>query len=557
MVDFSPYVEYFRKYDQYITKLYRDLRKEEKVKIITNPFRLLKERNYTSYLPLQLENVDCDRPEVCEENPHKDCYHWIVSICMSQKHYKQLLKETRHVKEVFDTLKESFYEAINHQEGNPEGELEDKRMTRSLVKYEGMNREEASYLDDTLTVLEMFREDEAQNNQTRKRRFFAELGMFLAGVGAYANYRNIQKIKENIQILHEENKRQDRAIGMLSKFLRIVDTRVRIHTKMLNSLNVALTQLQYKMMGAIYLSQYKSFTTYVLRDAGYAMTRLLSGLTAATQNIESIYAYLRIMNSHHLDPTIMPVSQLRELLKYVQQEIEGSPRLELQLELNNHDIQGYYNVIRVTALMTDDVLFIVMTIPLKDTSLQMNVYKVHNLPLIHPKLNISVTYELEGKYLAIGHEGHYVSLPEEGELTMCLLTRGGLCKMNQALYPSDRVDWCIWALFIKDEKMVKRVCTYNIQKRNGNLAQSLGGYLWAISSVAAEKIQVRCLKETYIVEIRAVLQIIYIGDGCEGYSPSLAIAAKTEITSSFNIDSRVRFFISFNAEYQDQELIGL
>ena len=54
----------------------------------------------------------------------------------------------------------------------------------------------------------------------------------------------------------------------------------------------------------------------------------------------------------------------------------------------------------------DDVLFIVMTIPLKDTSLQMNVYKVHNLRLVHPKMNISVTYELEGKYLAVGHEGH-------------------------------------------------------------------------------------------------------------------------------------------------------
>ena len=54
-----------------------------------------------------------------------------------------------------------------------------------------------------------------------------------------------------------------------------------------------------------------------------------------------------------------------------------------------------------------------------------------------------------------------------------------------------------------------------------------------------------------------VLQIIYIGDRCEEYSPSLAIAAKTEITSSFNIYSRVRFFISFNAEYQDNEMIGL
>ena len=54
-----------------------------------------------------------------------------------------------------------------------------------------------------------------------------------------------------------------------------------------------------------------------------------------------------------------------------------------------------------------------------------------------------------------------------------------------------------------------------------------------------------------------VLRTTYIGDGCEGYSPSLAIAAKTEITSSFNIDSRVSFFISFNTEYQGNELISL
>ena len=199
----------------------------------------------------------------------------------------------------------------------------------------------------------------------------------------------------------------------------------------------------------------------MLRDAGYAMTRLLSGLTAATQNIESIYAYLRIMNSHHPDPTVMPVSQLRDLLEHVKKEIEGSPRLELPLKLNNHDIQGYYN--RVTALLVDDILFIVMTIPLKDTSLQMNVYKIHNLPLIHPKMNISVTYELEGQYLAVGQEGHYVSLPNEGYLAMCLLTRGGLCRMNQAMYPSDKIDWCVWALFKGDDRMISTICIYKIQ----------------------------------------------------------------------------------------------
>ena len=198
--------------------------------------------------------MDCSRPVVCEENPYKDCYHWFVSICMSQKHYKQLLKETRHVKEVFDTLKKSFYEAINHKEGKLEEEQEDKKMTRSVIIYNVMDLEEARYLDESLTVLEMFREDETQGNETRQKRFVADLGAFLAGIVAYANYKNIKKIKENIKILHEENKRQDEAIGMLDRFLKIVDTRVRIHTRMLNNINVLLTQLRYRLMGSIYLS---------------------------------------------------------------------------------------------------------------------------------------------------------------------------------------------------------------------------------------------------------------------------------------------------------------
>ena len=94
---------------------------------------------------------------------------------------------------------------------------DDKRMTRSIVRYEGMNREEANHLDETLAALEVFRENEAKSNQTREKRFFAELGTFLTGVGVYANYRNIQKIKENIKILYEENRNQDRARSMLSK----------------------------------------------------------------------------------------------------------------------------------------------------------------------------------------------------------------------------------------------------------------------------------------------------------------------------------------------------
>ena len=91
----------------------------------------------------------------------------------------------------------------------------------------------------------------------------------------------------------------------------------------------------------------------------------------------------------------------------------------------------------------------------------MIVYQAHNLPAIHPKLNVSVNYELEGKYLAIGQDGHHLALPSETDLGMCITSGGGLCKLNQALYPSDRVDWCIYALFKQDQETVNEHCTYN------------------------------------------------------------------------------------------------
>ena len=49
----------------------------------------------------------------------------------------------------------------------------------------------------------------------------------------------------------------------------------------------------------------------------------------------------------------------------------------------------------------DDFLLILLTIPLTDQSLEMDLYKIYNLPTLHPKLKIEFTYQIEGEYLAI------------------------------------------------------------------------------------------------------------------------------------------------------------
>ena len=54
---------------------------------------------------------------------------------------------------------------------------------------------------------------------------------------------------------------------------------------------------------------------------------------------------------------------------------------------------------------------LILIIPLVDQSLQVNLYKVHNLPMLHPTLNVHAQYELEGTYLMKLMEGLFVLLP--------------------------------------------------------------------------------------------------------------------------------------------------
>ena len=161
----------------------------------------------------------------------------------------------------------------------------------------------------------------------------------------------------------------------------------------------------------------------------------------------------------------------------------------------------------------------------------MNLYKVHNLSMLHPTLNVHVQYELEGPYLATMMEGMF-TLPTALDVKLCLVMNGHLCMFNQVLYPMGHTEWCISALFINDKNQIKKNCLLKTLNQTTNLAYSLNGYLCGISALVTEKLQVRCMMETHVITIKPPLQIVDIGNGCEAYSASIYIPAKSELTAT-------------------------
>ena len=96
---------------------------------------------------------------------------------------------------------------------------------------------------------------------------------------------------------------------------------------------------------------------------------------------------------------VIPPEIMHSLLQDIQTQMAHNPRLRLFDDVDKN-IWEFYENVKVTPIVMGDFLMVILTIPLVDESLQMNLYKVHNLPLLHPDLQIEVTYNLEGEYFA-------------------------------------------------------------------------------------------------------------------------------------------------------------
>ena len=371
------------------------------------------------------------------------------------------------------------------------------------------------------------------------------------------NAGQIKKIKENIAILRDATILQDQQIRELARYADLTAAGVRLHDTQIYRFQYRLLIVEDGIREMIDVTNFQIYTSYHVNTAQAILSRLQTGTISIENNIDKIFEYLRIMSNHKATSAVIPPVALRRLLIRIEDRMRANPRLRLPYDSRTGGIWKYYSVIKVTPIVMDRMLLILMTIPLLDKTLELNIYQVHNLPAIPPGQEVEALYQLESRYFAIGKHGQYVTLPTEQSVRICLQTELAICILEQALYPVEHVTWCIYVLFIDDEHRIKRDCKYTVSKVSGNRAISLGGYLWAISSIEQEQLQVRCLEETHMIEIQPPLQIVYLGNGCEGYSPSMFLPAKNEMTSHAQIESRREYFLQFNYIYTPDRYIGL
>ena len=214
--------------------------------------------------------------------------------------------------------------------------------------------------------------------------------------------------------------------------------------------------------------------------------RVYTSLYALQANTESLFKYMIALASQELNPMIIPPDILKNILHKIETDIKSHARLKL-CDDPETNIWSYYGTTKLTPIVLEDYLMLLLTVPLVDQSLHMNLYKVYNLPMLHPTLHVHVQYEIESSYLATVMDGMFITLPTALDVRLCLMMNGHLCMFNQALYPVEHMNWCIYALFINDKEQMERNCFLKSINCTTNLAYSLDRYLWAIKCLGSQE----------------------------------------------------------------------
>ena len=117
--------------------------------------------------------------------------------------------------------------------------------------------------------------------------------------------------------------------------------------------------------------------------------RVYTSLYALQSDTESLFKYMRALASQELNPMIIPPDILKNILHRIETDIKSHARLKL-CEDPETNIWSYYRTIKLTPIVLEDYLMQILTVPLVDQSLHMNLYKVYNISMLHPILHVHV-----------------------------------------------------------------------------------------------------------------------------------------------------------------------
>ena len=390
---------------------------------------------------------------------------------------------------------------------------------------------------------------EALKSTGRKLLFFP----FLNFLGILINKHRIDSIGNKVTTLLDNDQLQDDQIHHIANYMNM--TMIKVATLSKNQLSmITFTRdmaRQLKTLASTSLGVEKFFLIYELLMMEFNQLQHLLGVMQ--DELAMVREALVTVQTHKLTPKLVPPNKLFEYLEYIEKDLKTKPRLTLPGNFRE-DVWSFYSIIKVDPILTDNTIILSCVIPLVDESLNLHLYKVHNLPAVHKESKLMVKYNLESEYFAVSADNSFVTIPDSFAINFCEASRQHVCHLSAPLIPKEKCQACLCALFddlTSDQSTrIQKQCYVSASEIKSSQAVSLGENLWAVVPAREMVLFKHCHDKPERMQVTPPVTFVNLTGGCYAFTDDLYLTSQSHFSHMVDVIDRWIFVKNFETSFK-------
>ena len=140
------------------------------------------------------------------------------------------------------------------------------------------------------------------------------------------------------------------------------------HSEMLYEMDTKMFIMNKTLQDIMWSIDFLQYESHVIQYFQSRIFRVHTSLYALRGDVDSLYEYMRALASQELNPMIIPPNILKKILHKILEDIKSNARLKL-CEDPETNIWSYYGTVKLTPIVLQDYLMLILTVPLGDQSL--------------------------------------------------------------------------------------------------------------------------------------------------------------------------------------------
>lgn len=373
--------------------------------------------------------------------------------------------------------------------------------------------------------------------------FFGDVGKFLFGL---VTADDLEKVQKNIASLAHNQQKIMHVVEESLSILNMTRMEVSENRQAIMDLVKSVHALDGKLAAFANIVQREIRENRYFLEMYLKLDLIINEIKDMIQNgmfyLEHLKTQLNFLSLGRLSQSIISPSSLRPLL------IDIKSHLPTTLTLIADPIKDlflFYRQLSTSALLADDQIIIILSIPVLHISSQFEIYRAHSLPL--PVKNIqtdnidapdlTAVYELEADGLMIDKGRTKYALLTKSETDSCSDPSIKWCSIAKPIFPVNLARLCLVNMFLKNEEATKKYCR-SIVTLNTRLplGEHLYDSVWAIASQKELQFSIVCqtgARET--INIKPPVGLLKIPNACIASNSFMTLNSYYEIKSSFDL----------------------